>query len=1230
MPIETSLSPLSITTPSLPANVTTLSVDSDVLPLVINADTSTLAIDVVVGSTTTTLTAFTVVNGQNQFTGSVDITAAATAPLALQISGRNYVTTAPSTILLTPIVQLDVIYAPSNLATQITPPTGVTISKGQSTCRVEWALPTFEGFQGVRVRWSTDPSGVTVPYQQYGGIQNDVTRSANVTLTGPSSTIASTPKTTINGQTTNTVVTTSTEVTATINYDSIDIPAGAVSADVFYVILTTLVQDPVTNQQYESQAAGPYTCGFVNLQVVKPTDFLELQKASDIASRMMAEINRRRPDLDLTARAEARDVSINPIALEIANMSVRAMFARCCQSISALSQIDDADGDGISDPVASSPIKQQIAQAYGLDNSSVQSFIDRRFEILGEGAGLQRGGSTYATDRLTFYTYNKPTASILIPVGTVCSTVPNTLNPTAVTFVTTASAVIDVRNLAAFFDVENGWWGVTVPAMAQVAGSAGNVGAESITQVVSGGPSGLAVINLDKAAYGTDEQSNADYAAMIQNRLVTGKDTGTRGGYWNTAMQVPGIVDALVVAANDVDMLRDWSSILQKHTYGCVDIYVQGSTTSQQTESVPFSLAPPSTYGSYGSYLPCTLASIANLSFRITGFAALASPIYAAVEMVAVSAGRTAWLGTANAQFDNVNGIIYLNPNDNPYTINADGSTTIWQINGANATNLQFLQAMGASPVSYSLMPQLQSGISHVPAQQPVTAVDSVTGAITGSIASDDIELIHTTDFLLSGGSNKAQDTITVSGVLTQPVEKTLTLASATTLIDSDIAVALDANGNPQNILSVRPTDLSTVYTFGIDYTIVASGRYRTYSLQVLNDSTGNPRIPIGSTAQVVVAYNQYLLRERVTEQTDSLTLSGSTPAALSLQGFIHNTWLPAAHDQTGLLLDSSLIAAGVQAQSRYIKVTSNGAVMTEGHDFVLTVDATGAATVTRVTGGGIPDGGTVSVSYYASEVFTIASEYPAYVAQLVTTLQTTAHAAADILVKAMIGSPVNLVLNVTLDDATTPSAVDGTIRTAAGLVVQNSSTKLAQSKIVQQVQAIPGLVSVGLPLVHCAKADGAYDIGVLIPTSTPWLALSSDPLFSGLTLPANAWISQNILLPDPTIPSGGSPNSYVGLLYEGQMYRRALSVTDFLNSQVPSFYIVGTNDMLNATTALPSTYSGKILLATPGDTTNPALRPYRVTFQVYGAASADDLTTASCEYFTIGSITINYVSGAA
>jgi hypothetical protein len=178
-------------------------------------------------------------------------------------------------------------------------------------------------------------------------------------------------------------------------------------------------------------------------------------------------------------------------------------------------------------------------------------------------------------------------------------------------------------------------------------------------------------------------------------------------------------------------------------------------------------------------------------------------------------------------------------------------------------------------------------------------------------------------------------------------------------------------------------------------------------------------------------------------------------------------------------------------------------------------------------------------------------------------------------------------------------------------------------------VQQITGVTGIQLPLVKCAKADGSYDIGFVIPTGTAWNPLASDVSFETLTLPAHSFITAEPVLQNSTIPGGGQPNAYVGLLYEGQAYTRCLSIASFLASSAPSFYIIGTGDQISSKLPLNSTYAGRILVSIPAGVANPGLLAFRCTYQCYGEKGPMDISTSSTEYLTVGSINLLYTAGS-
>src|SRR5271157_1072910 len=461
------------------------------------------------------------------------------------------------------------------------------------------------------------------------------------------------------------VISTSTTTTVNTsmltNYSTVDIPFSTINANIFYAMFSTVIQDPTTNIVYESVQNGPLLAGFVDLTLANPTDFPVLQRKEDIAGRLIAQINKQLPDLDLSPRSEVRDIFIDPFSIELANMSVREWFARVSTSISAISQVDNVSGNGLSDPFQSSPYKQQIARAYGLSAQDTQNLINEQFDLLGEKAGLTRLGSSQATVVLTFYTYQQPTSSITIPQGATVTTVPDSTTP-ALTFVTQGQGTINIANLASFFNTNTGWWGVSVPAQCAQPGSVGNVGAGTVRQTVSGIPSGVNVTNLVGAAFGTDQESNSAFAARIQARTVTGIDSASANGYLVQALSTPGIIAAQVVAAGDLEMLRDWDPTRQKHVFGAVDIYARGTTFSQQDELVPFSYSNNGVYGTTATY--STLTYLGGMAFQITGFNALAYPPYDGVEFFVSRSTSNFYLSLDRAQFNETTGQIILNPQD--------------------------------------------------------------------------------------------------------------------------------------------------------------------------------------------------------------------------------------------------------------------------------------------------------------------------------------------------------------------------------------------------------------------------------------------------------------------------------------------------------------------------------------------------------------------------------------
>lgn len=1212
----------------------TFSVDSSVLPLLVDASLTTTQIEVTVEGNTYTSTSFTVVTGKRRFSLSLPLIP---SPQQYQILlvGRNYDPQNPGpgpSYGITPSLRFYVLYTQNSNLPVVDPPSGVKIYKGLNSCKVEWVKPTEQvNLLGVRVAFSTDISGVIVPYQQFGNLVTTVTRFENNVIT------ASTSKS-VNGD-----VTTTTTVANTIpiEYSTAIFTTENTGDQTFYVVLSTVIQDPDTNHIYESNFNGPFTCGYVDLRQVSPTDFINIQQKEEIASRLISSTTRNLPDLDLSPRSELRDTHIDPISLELSAQSVREWFGRVSTSISALATIDDYDEDGFSDPFDSNPFKLNLARAWNLGQESMQFLIDKQFDILGERAGIYRGGSTTSVAPILFYTYSKPSTRVTIDLGAQIATQADSDTP-SLTFITRGSAIIDPLSLNSLYDPEKGWWAVTIPAECMTPGAIGNVGAGTITQIISSAPSGWLCTNLAPADFGSDREQNSRYAERIKDRLVVGMDSGRRLGYLNVARATPGVVEANVVASGDLEMLRDWDPLRKKHIFGTVDIYTRGTDFSQLTSQLSFSYQNTShSYRDYTSYMSLELIDATKLSFRVQDYDPT-YPLLTIIDLIAQRGSDKFFLGSSRAKIDTTTGMIFLDPTEMCYKLGGDAISEAYEpfvLNGTPASNAVAVNALSSSVSSYSfkIWGRINTPLKIVPTYQPVTKVYSVAGVVgkTDVIASENIRFIRQGDPLLEGFSNKAKDIVQVDATTTKAVLKTIQFTDSNPVpLDRFIPLSVDALGNLGNILSVRSADGFTLYQHNIHYTLTVLDKYQ--KIGIVRRESGTPAQDIPLLTDILVSYNQYVVHEYCGEVdglstvplVEILSLEGTIKTPLR-KGFIKNVWLPESYGLTTLTSDATLAAKFIPKQNRYIKVLNgNGQVMVEGQDFLITSDTNGFY-LSRIITGLIPDGGAVTVSYYTNENFTFTTGYPGYVAQVASAVEEMRHAAADVLVKNMIQNGVDVSLTVELNSDATPEVMDGRIRTVVGIVLDNSRKKLTQAELIRQVKSLPGVSNVIVPLSKFAKSDGAYDIGIVIPTATEWTPIAQDPLFTGLNFPPYTYITSSPVLPNKTIPSGGLTDSFVGILHEGDEYRRMFSVKDFIartGIQGGSFYIIGVNDQIDPITPIPFSYVGKVIISIQPELTNPAYTSFRATYQVFNEGGTKDIVISPTEYLKSGRVSIDYI----
>ncbi len=183
-----------------------------------------------------------------------------------------------------------------------------------------------------------------------------------------------------------------------------------------------------------------------------------------------------------------------------------------------------------------------IADLYDLvktvmQQSFVQTATGSWLDLKVREMGIIRRPAVKTKVILTFVSNSPAEQNITIPLGTICKSLKD-LNGSDYRFITIEEAVL-----------EEGHSSVQVIAEAELAGSAWNVGQDTITRIVTRITGINAVTN--GSGYLIREGSDPEPDEQLRERAITKWETlglgGTRGAYRNWALSVPGVVAASVL-----------------------------------------------------------------------------------------------------------------------------------------------------------------------------------------------------------------------------------------------------------------------------------------------------------------------------------------------------------------------------------------------------------------------------------------------------------------------------------------------------------------------------------------------------------------------------------------------------------------------------------------------------------------------------------------------------------
>lgn len=673
---------------------------------------------------------------------------------------------------------------------------------------------------------------------------------------------------------------------------------------VYYFIATAMVFDSNLNEAVESPYSVELEAQF--LQYSTTYQILPKRSRGDVLFAISRDLMLNNASINVVPGSVIRDL-LDPISLEFEKFYVIEDFIFSTLSVDTLLLYDDANGDGVSDAVTLSPRKSALMNALGItDPVNLQLLIDQQFDKLAANFNEVRKGATYSTGTALFYTEIQPAQSILIPDGSVVSSVadPDTGIP-SMSFSVQGGQVIDVNNLTHYYNAAEKRYEVEANIQAQLTGSSSNVPAGSITITRNLIPT-IQVVNNVPTMFGTDRETNQQLADRIKLAKIS-FDSGTEGGYADTALDVPGVQQVKVESGGDSLMMRDYDKETGKHIGGKVDVYVKGVTETQYIDQVAFKYEyPTDTYGD-------------KLSERFY--------VVNASEFM---------LRSTNPKITDSSPIVTVTSARNVTRAKDYSLSNISVINGGNTILLEKnYQNLGIGMATLDVVEVgylYRSSNDIVLANQPVQSIVSVVASDGTVIDSSKYALVKTEDILQDGGSSIAQDSVKFFFNANDNIPEFVTITDEQHMMLYDTPARLLQKGVDTSTIVVEPTS-GTAYIVGVDYSITA-GSDSTYTyLNLLEGS----KIRHGDTVLVSyqasenfdVTYVHNSLIQQVQTAVDSMKHAcADTIVKEAVQNFVDISFTVVR--KTGS--DQSLLKSRIQtAVANYVAGLSLGDTFTQG-----------------------------------------------------------------------------------------------------------------------------------------------------------------------------------------------------------------------------------------------------------------------------------------------------------
>lgn len=589
---------------------------------------------------------------------------------------------------------------------------------------------------------------------------------------------------------------------------------------VYYVVTAVYMLNGI---EYES-VFSPEVSG-APLVITPTVGGLPNVNRQQIVRQTVSSIYRSQPQIDVKPGSVIRDIFIDPFSTEAERVRFVIDFLHRASSFATLLPIDDPGFTGQSIPVSQSSYKQALKQALFLENDrAVQTILDNAFDKLASNLGAKRRPGKRARGEVTVFTKTRPTTAISYGIGSAVVIGGNRYRLTSAVTITSSGA-------GAFYNPATGRYSARAFVQAENTGEASNIAAGQ-TGYLDGGPRGVSVTNEAEIFGGKSQETNFELANRALGKLSS-VDTGTLQGYVRTVIDVPGISQVNVVESGHPLMMRDRTPE-GRHIGGKVDIWMRGESVSTVTDNFAFSfeVAKEVQFEPFGDPQDLTFRAIdRRLSVDNPLIEMLSYPAYG-IKMANETKGY-------DFDLTDVEVLTY-----NTIQLSAEYN---------DPTNIALADVISGSY-------RYRTSNTHTFTRQPVRAISSFEGEVSGVVSPTEYALHHDSDPLNMGKSVEAGDFLRVNQTsgATIPAGALLSVTDESHVILEGVEYLNRLGANP---LSVQIWDKNKTLTYTSpfesstenDYTFVQGSETSPLGIEL----TSGSRIKQGDTVQIAYKYDE-------------------------------------------------------------------------------------------------------------------------------------------------------------------------------------------------------------------------------------------------------------------------------------------------------------------------------------------------------------------------------------